>query len=144
MKDYLRYMRGARKYILMQHDIKQAELELMLWLRPLGKFSKDDLRVYEGILSWDTNRISTLINQGLVVKFRNAIPNKQKALYELSTRGKRIVFLLYQILETGVFPDNAACLHNKKRSTQAEKKYGHYYRKENALRKKEEIKKGKL
>lgn len=144
MKDYLRYMRGARKYILMQHDITQADLELILWLKPMGKFSKDDLRVFEGTMSWDGSRVSNLIKQGLLVKFRKAVPNKCKALYEITIKGKRICNLLYQILETGTFPDSAASVHNKKGSTQAERKYGHYYRKENALRKKEAIKKGSI
>ena len=144
MKDYLRYLRGARKYMLMQHEITQGDLELILWLKPMGKFSADDLRVFEGTLSWDGKRLGTLQKKGLLVKFRNAVPGRLKALYELTTKGKAMCNLLYKILETGEFPDSPKSVHNKKSSTQAERKYGHYYRKENALRKEEAIKKGKL
>ena len=75
-------MRGARKYILMQHDVTLDELELLLYLKGCGKFSAEDLERFEGLFKWDKNRLGKMIKKGIVGKFRNAVPGRMKALYE--------------------------------------------------------------
>jgi len=141
MKDYLKYLRGARKYILMEHDITLDELELLLYLKGCGRFSKEDLERFEGLLKWDKNRLAKMIQKGVVSKFRNAVAGRFKALYEVTIKGKRVCDVLYRILETGKFPDNEKSHHNKKGIIRAEQKYGFYYKKENKLRQEEALKK---
>ncbi len=139
-RNYLKYMRGARKYILMQHDVTLDELELCLYLREIGNFTREDLMRFNGLLSWDANRLGTLQKKDLVVKFRDACPGRFKSLYQISYRAKRLTNSFYNMLETGEFPDSSDSHHNKKSATRAEQKYGIYYRKENALRKEEKKK----
>jgi len=141
MKDYLKYMRGARKYILMQHDVTLDELELLLYLKGCGKFSAEDLERFEGLLKWDKNRLGKMIKKGVLSKFRNAVPGRMKALYVVTIKGKKICNSFYEMLETGKFPDSSSSFHNSGKANRAEQKYGIYYRKENALRQAEALRK---
>ena len=99
----LKIYRGARKYILMQHDVTLDELELLLYLKGCGKFSAEDLERFEGLLKWDKNRLGKMIKKGVVGKFRNAVPGRMKALYEVTIKGKKICNSFYKMLETGEF-----------------------------------------
>ena len=144
MNNTLRYLRPARKYIEMQFDVKQADLEMLLFLEGIGKFTKQDLKRFELMMSWNTQRLNHLIDGGWVVKFRNALHGRQKALYVITKKGKNILNQFYKMLETGVFPDSSRSKHNRASATQAEKKYARVYGYENAMRKVEAQKKGKL
>lgn len=141
MNNTLQYLRPARKYMMMQFGMKQADLEMLLYLEGIGRFTQQDLKRIELTMEWNTQRLNQLMQGGWVQKFRNALHGRQKALYVITKKGKTHLNIFYKMLETGSFPDSSRSHHNKASATQAEKKYGRLYGYENEMRRQELIKK---
>lgn len=96
-EDYLKYWRVIRQFIKAKYKLTQNDLDILLFLKSEGYFSRDDFNEFNSLLSWDKTRFERLRKDGWVEKFRNRV-GKRKALYMLSSKGNNIVNLIYKKL----------------------------------------------
>ena len=124
-RDYLKYFRIIRYYIKRKYDIGLPQLEMLLFLNSEGKFSRDIYRKYDELLSWNPARFNKLLKDGWVDKFRNQ-KGKQKALYEVSYKTKRMIDSVYDKLEGGRIPMSHHNPMFKKKVKYTDKVYRNY------------------
>jgi len=101
-KDYLKYYRVIFYYYRRKYDISQQELDMLLFLYSEGYFDYIKIKDYQGILSWNKNRIKTMIEKGLIEIFREK--TKSRRLYQLSKKGRNIVNGIYEKLNGELVP----------------------------------------
>ena len=95
-KDYLKYYRIIFYYYRRKYDVSQQELDMLLFLYSEGYFDYIKIKDYQGILSWNKNRIKTMIEKGLIEIFREK--PRTRRLYQLSKKGRNIVNGIYEKL----------------------------------------------
>jgi len=93
--DYLKYWRVIRQYIKSKYGLTQSELDVILFLKSEGYFSKDKFDEFDSVLSWDIDRFEKLKKAGWIQKFRNRV-GKSRALYMLSSKAKNVTNLIYR------------------------------------------------
>jgi len=101
--DYLKYWRIIRQYIKVKYKLSQSDLDVLLFLNSEGYFSKDKFLEFNRILSWDVNRFDRLKRDGWIEVFR-PYKGKQKALYNLSYKSKRVITSIYKKLSGEEMP----------------------------------------
>lgn len=101
--DYLKYWRVVKYYIKIKYGLTQAELEMLLFLKSEGYFSKDKFKEFDALISWNVNRFDKLRRDGWIEVFRRR-DGKRKALYQLSMKSKRVVDLVYKKLNGEELP----------------------------------------
>ena len=69
-KDYLKYWRVIRYFIKAKYNLTTAELEMLLFLKSEGRFSRDDFDEFNEIMSWDKQRFEKLRQEGWFEVFR--------------------------------------------------------------------------
>jgi DNA-binding MarR family transcriptional regulator len=101
--DYLKYWRVVRFYYTKKYKLRIEELELLLFLYSEQYFTKDKLREFNSICSWDKRRVDKMLEQGWIQIFRPNT-NRRKRLYKLSVKAKQLVTSLYKRLEGDEIP----------------------------------------
>ena len=101
--DYLKYWRVVRQFIKAKHKLTQADLDILLFLKSEQYFSKDKFKEFDELISWNKNRFENLRQAGWIEVFRK-IMGKRKALYQLSTKGKRVTTSIYKYLNGKEIP----------------------------------------
>jgi hypothetical protein len=96
-KDYLKYWRVVSYYIKAKYNLKQAELDLLLFLYSEKYFSRDRFDQYNKLLSWDKRRFEKLQSDKWIEVFRKRA-GRHRAIYQLSLKATRLVEYIYQIL----------------------------------------------
>ena len=95
----LKYYRIIRRWACKQYDIKDADLELLIYLDCKGLFKRDDF--INGIFTytWDKHRWERLRKNGWidVWKERNRRDSKY-ALYKTSMKTKLMINRIYKIM----------------------------------------------
>lgn len=103
--DYLKYWRVIRYFVKAKYGLTQSDLDILLFLYSEKYFNKDKFEEFDKLLSWDENRFDRLLRDGWVSKFRDYDPKtKQKALYEISYKGKRTIGSIYKKLNGDEIP----------------------------------------
>jgi len=103
--DYLKYWRVIRYFIKAKYNISQAELDILLFLYSEKYFSKDKFEEFDKLLSWDENRFDKLLRDGWIALFRPYNQKtREKALYEISYKGRRMVGSIYKKLNGEEIP----------------------------------------
>jgi len=102
--DYLKYWRVIRYYIRAKHNISTADLDILLFLYSEEYFSKDKFNEFDEIMSWDVNRFDRLLRDNWIVVFRKR--GKEKAMYEISYKGRRVLGEMYKKLGGEVISEN--------------------------------------
>lgn len=102
-RDYLKYWRVVRQFIVIKYKLKYSELDLLLFLYSEDRFTKDKFQEFNEVLPWNTERFEKMRREGWISVFRNRMGNR-RALYELSYKGKNLVDLLYRKLEGEELP----------------------------------------
>ena len=101
--DYLKFYRPVRKYIKVKYGIKDAELDLLLFLKSERFFTYKDFHTYNKILPWDNNRFAKLVKDGWIEVYRDAPknwkPGRIKYVYRLTHKSKKMIEVLYNYLE---------------------------------------------
>lgn len=105
-RDYLKYWRVVKYWAKNKYDITTGELELMFFLYSEGIFKKDQFDEFNKLIGWNKNRFKDLLSRDWIVKWRNHT-HKEKALYELSYKGKRMIYNIYDKLNGKEFSENA-------------------------------------
>ena len=101
--DYLKYWRVVRQFIKAKHKLTQADLDILLFLKSEQYFSKDKFKEFDELISWSKNRFENLRQAGWIEVFRKRM-GKRKALYQLSTKGKRVTTSIYKYLNGKEIP----------------------------------------
>lgn len=105
-RDYMKYWRVVKYWTRNKYDITLGELDMMLFLYSEGIFNKDQFDEFNRLVGWNKNRFKSLLSRDWIVKWRNHTHN-EKALYELSFKGKRMVSNVYDKLNGKEFSENA-------------------------------------
>lgn len=101
--DYLKYWRVIRYFIKAKYKISTAELETLLFLYSEKYFSKDKFDEFDELISWDVKRFDKLKRDDWIVVFRKR-SGKQKAIYELSYKARRMIGSMYKKLNGEEIP----------------------------------------
>jgi hypothetical protein len=95
--DYLKYSRVIFYYYKMKYNLKQSDLDMIIFLYSEERFSKDKFDMFKQVMPWDANRFERLKKKGWIDVFRSNFKHR-RALYELSYKGKNLVGSLYRKL----------------------------------------------
>lgn len=101
--DYLKYWRVIRQFIKVKHGLTQSDLDILLFLKSEEYFSKDKFKEFDDLISWERNRFERLRKEGWIEVFRKKT-GKRKALYQISTKGKRVTTSIYKYLNGKEIP----------------------------------------
>ena len=102
-QDYLKYWRVVRYFIKRKYNLTTSDLEMLLFLKSEGRFSKENFQEFNELLSWDKSRFERLRQQGWIEVFRKRV-GKHRAKYQLSFKSKRVLSSVYKKLNGEVIP----------------------------------------
>lgn len=95
----LKHYRIVRRWACRNYGIKDADLELLLFLDCQGLFSKKDFKLDTYAYSWDNNRFSRLLKEGWIVLWRRGNKSDSKgSLYKVSLKTTQLLARVYRIL----------------------------------------------
>ncbi len=101
--DYLKDWRVIRYFVKAKYGLSTSDLDVLLFLYSEKYFSKDKFNEFDDLLSWDVNRFDKLLRDGWVAVFRKNSGNN-KALYEISYKGRRMIGSIYKKLNGEEIP----------------------------------------
>jgi len=101
--DYLKFWKVIRYFVLRKYDIKSSDLDMLLFLYSEKYFGKEQFNEYNQLLTWDTRRFKSLLENGWISVFREKRNNK-KTLYEISHKGKSVITTMYKKLNGEEIP----------------------------------------
>ena len=95
----LKHYRIIRKWASKASDIKEAELELLIYLEAIDKFTKQDFKTGTHAYSWDNRRWNKLLKEGWIVVWRQRNRTTQKYnIYKVSFKCKQLISRMYRIM----------------------------------------------
>ena len=95
----LQHYRIIRKWISKTCNIKEADLELLMYLDGLEFFTKQDFKTGVYSYSWDNRRWNRLLKDGWIVVWRKRNRTTQKYhIYKTSQRFKLILSKIYRVI----------------------------------------------
>jgi len=95
----LKYYRLVRKWACKTYELKDADLELLVYLDCKGRFTRNDFIDGVYTMSWDKERWERLRRDGWIVVWRQRAGSKQKyAIYTTSFKCKQLITRMYKIL----------------------------------------------
>lgn len=95
----LKHYRIVRRWICRNYDIKDADLELLIFLDCQELFSKTDFKEDTYAYSWDNNRFARLLKEGWITTWRHGNKKlRQGSLYKVSLKTSQLLSRMYRIL----------------------------------------------
>ena len=95
----LKHYRIIRKWACKTCDLKDADLELLIYLDAINFFTKDDFVKGTYSYSWDNRRWNRLLKQGWIVVWRERNRTTQKYhIYKVSYKCKQLISRMYRIM----------------------------------------------
>ena len=95
----LQHYRIIRKWISKTCDIKEADLELLIYLDAIDLFTKDDFKKGTYSYSWDNRRWNRLLKEGWIKVWRERNRTTQKYnIYKVSLKCKQLIARMYRIM----------------------------------------------
>ena len=95
----LKHYRIIRKWACKTCDIKEADLELLIYLEAIDLFTKDDFKKGTYSYSWDNRRWNRLLKQGWITVWRKRNRTTQKYhIYKVSVKCKQLTSRMYRIM----------------------------------------------
>tara|TARA_R110000744_G_scaffold135127_1_gene244521 strand:- start:82 stop:522 length:441 start_codon:yes stop_codon:yes gene_type:complete len=95
----LKYYRIVRKWACKQNDIKDADLELLIYLNCLNRFTRDDFIKGVYSYSWDKKRWDRLRATGWIEPWRHRNRTTIKyTVYKTSFKCNHMISRIYRIL----------------------------------------------
>lgn len=104
-KDYLKFWRVVRYWVKAKYSISTGELDMLLFLYSESYFGKDKFDEFDELLGWNVNRFDKLLRDDWIVVWRKR-QGKQKTLYALSMKAKRMIAEIYKRLEGEEISEN--------------------------------------
>jgi hypothetical protein len=95
----LKYYRLIRKWVCKTYNIKEADLELLIYLESLNRFNRKDFIDGVYLFSWDKHRWERLRREGWIEVWRerNRLDSKY-AIYKVSFKFSNIISRIYRIM----------------------------------------------
>jgi len=95
----LKHYRIIRKWASRNNNLKEADLEILIYLDCLDLFTKKDFELGVYSYSWDNRRWNRLIKNDWIVVWRNRNRTTQKYnIYKVSFKGKQLISKIYRIM----------------------------------------------
>ena len=95
----LQHYRIIRRWACKNNNLKDTDLELLIYLDCIDLFTKNDFEKGVYSYSWDNRRWSRLIKNDWVVVWRNRNRTTQKYnIYKVSFKGKQLISKIYRIM----------------------------------------------
>jgi hypothetical protein len=95
----LKYYRVVRKWARRTYDLKEADIELLIYLDSLNYFTRNQFMQGEYIYSWDKHRWERLRREGWINVWRERNRKDAKyAVYTSSFKCKQMIARIYKIL----------------------------------------------
>jgi hypothetical protein len=118
-----KHYRIIRKWVSKTCDIKEADLELLMYLDSINLFTKQDFKTGSYSYSWDNRRWNRLLKDEWIVVWRKRNRTTQKYhIYKTSTRFKHLLSRIYRIiLGEEDIPENSNSNTIMKRSSYMDK-----------------------
>tara|TARA_Y100000589_G_scaffold26208_2_gene21741 strand:- start:43377 stop:43832 length:456 start_codon:yes stop_codon:yes gene_type:complete len=95
----LKHYRIIRKWAAKTSDLKEADLELLIYLEAIDRFTKNDFKIGTYAYSWDNRRWNRLLKEGWIVVWRARNRTTQKYhIYKVSFKCKQLISRMYRIM----------------------------------------------
>ena len=95
----LKHYRIIRKWVCKTCDLKEADLELLIYLDAVDLFTKQDVKIGAHSYSWDNRRWNRLLKQGWIIVWRKRNRTTQKYhIYKVSFKCKQLISRMYRIM----------------------------------------------
>ena len=95
----LKHYRIIRKWMCRTCNLKDADLELLIYLDSIDHFTKDDFKKGTYSYSWDNRRWNRLLKEGWIVVWRERNRTTQKYnIYKVSFKCKQLISRMYRIM----------------------------------------------
>ena len=95
----LKHYRIIRKWVCKTCDIKEADLELLIYLDAIDLFTKDDFKKGTYSYSWDNRRWNRLLKEGWIKVWRERNRTTQKYnIYKVSLKCTQLIARMYRIM----------------------------------------------
>ena len=95
----LKHYRIIRKWASKNNDLREADLELLIYLDCTDLFTKKDFELGVYSYSWDNRRWSRLIKGDWIKVWRTRNRTTQKYnIYTVSFKGKQLINRIYRIM----------------------------------------------
>lgn len=92
----LQYFRVVRYWAADAYGLTKGEVELLIFLEPLGYFTAKEFSYGQNNLAWNRDRLKMLKNDGWLDRVKKDYHDKQK--FRVSLKGRRMVNRIYKIL----------------------------------------------
>ena len=95
----LKHYRIIRKWMCRTCNLKDADLELLIYLDSIDFFTKKDFKEGTYSYSWDNRRWNRLLKEGWIVVWRERNRTTQKYhIYKVSFKCKQLISRMYRIM----------------------------------------------
>jgi len=95
----LKHYRIIRKWAAKTSNLKEADLELLIYLEATDRFTKQDFKIGTYAYSWDNRRWNRLLKEGWIVVWRARNRTTQKYhIYKVSFKCKQLISRMYRIM----------------------------------------------
>ena len=95
----LKHYRIIRKWMCRTCNLKDADLELLIYLDAIDHFTKDDFKKGTYSYSWDNRRWNRLLKEGWIIVWRERNRTTQKYnIYKVSFKCKQLISRMYRIM----------------------------------------------
>jgi len=95
----LKHYRIIRKWAAKTNSLKEADLELLIYLEATDLFTKQDFKNGTHAYSWDNRRWNRLLKEGWIVVWRQRNRTTQKYhIYKVSFKCKQLISRMYRIM----------------------------------------------
>ena len=95
----LKYYRLVRKWACKTYELKDADLELLIYLDCKGRFTRNDFIDGVYTYSWDKNRWERLRREGWIETWRHRNRTTIKySIYKTSFKCKQLISRIYRML----------------------------------------------
>jgi hypothetical protein len=96
---FLKYYRLVRKWAAKTNEMTEPDLEMLIYLDALERFTITDFKEGTYIYTWDKHRWSRLKKNGWIVTWRQADRKTGKCnIYAVSLKTKLLITRIYKIL----------------------------------------------
>lgn len=95
----LKHYRIIRKWTARNHDLQEADLELLIYFDCLDHFTKNDYKIGVLAYSWDNKRWNRLLKEGWISVWRKRNHTTQKYhIYKTSFKCRQMITRMYKML----------------------------------------------
>ncbi len=95
--DYLKYCKVIKYYNLRKHDMKAADLDILLFLKSEKYFTKKKFDEFNQLVSWNKKRFTYLLANGWLEVFSKR-PRKHETIYKLTYKSQKLLTDIYNKL----------------------------------------------